>query len=124
MAASTGCTLYFRDTRYTVTSTDVRVETQLTSSVAADDMSMSVDDTTGFYAGCTVIVERTGTNEESIHLAGVGATLVGWVRVGHPSGSYVTRKSTLFRSGPEVHCADQRRRARRLPAGMVPTRAA
>ena len=38
-------TLYFRDTRYTVTSTDVRVETQLTSSVAADDMSMSVDST-------------------------------------------------------------------------------
>ena len=89
-------TLYFRDTRYTVTSTDVRVETQLTSSVAADDMSMSVDDTTGFYAGCTVIVERTGTNEESIHLAGVGATLVGWVRVGHASRSYVTRKSTYF----------------------------
>ena len=89
-------TLYFRDTRYTVTSTDVRVETQLTSSVAADDMSMSVDSTTGFYAGCTVIVERTGTNEESIHLAGVGATLVGWVRVGHPSRSYVTRKSTYF----------------------------
>ena len=27
-------TLYFRDTRYTVTSTDVRVETQLTASVA------------------------------------------------------------------------------------------
>jgi hypothetical protein len=79
-----------------VTSTDVRVETQLTSSVAADDMSMSVDSTAGFYAGCTVFVERTGTNEESIHLAGVGATQVGWVRIGHPSGSYVTRKSTYF----------------------------
>ena len=43
-----------------------------------------------------MIVERTGTNEESIHLAGVGATLVGWVRVGHASRSYVTRKSTYF----------------------------
>ena len=72
------------------------METQLTSSVDADDMSMTVDSTAGFYAGCTVFVERTGTNEESIHLAGVGATLVGWVRVGHPSGSYVTRKSTYF----------------------------
>ena len=89
-------TLYFRDTRYTVTSTDVRVETQLTSSVAPDDVSMTVIDTTGFYAGCPVYVERTGTNEETIVLAGVGATLVGLVKVGHPAGSYVTRKSRYF----------------------------
>ena len=29
-------------------------------------------------------------------LAGVGATLVGQVTVGHPAGSYVTRKSSYF----------------------------
>lgn len=88
--------LYFRDTRYTVTTTDVRVETQLTASVAAGDVSMPVDSTAGFYAGCTVWVERTGTNEETIVLAGAGAALVGLVKVGHPAGSYVTRKSTYF----------------------------
>ena len=40
--------LYFRDTRYTVTSTDARVETQLSADVAAGDMSLPVDDVTGF----------------------------------------------------------------------------
>src|ERR1035441_5714874 len=35
--------LYFRDTRYTVTSTDCRVETQLTAAVKAGDVSLPVD---------------------------------------------------------------------------------
>src|SRR5207237_9854623 len=34
--------LYFRDTRYTVTSTDCRVETQLTATVNAGDSSLPV----------------------------------------------------------------------------------
>ena len=34
--------LYFRDTRYTVTSTDCRVETQLTAAVKAGDVSLPV----------------------------------------------------------------------------------
>ena len=40
--------LYFRDTRYTVTSTDCRVETQLTAAVTAGDVSLPVDSTAGF----------------------------------------------------------------------------
>ena len=35
--------LYFRDTRYTVTSTDCRVETQLTAAVKAGDVSLPVE---------------------------------------------------------------------------------
>src|ERR1017187_443093 len=90
-------TLYFRDTRYTVTSTDVRVETRLTSSVAPDDIDIPVESTAGFYDACTIYIERTGTNEESIVIAGALSTeLNGWVRVGHPAGSYVTRKSNFF----------------------------
>jgi hypothetical protein len=90
-------TLYFRDTRYTVTSTDVRVETQLTSSVAEGDIDIPVQSTAGFYDACTIYIERTGKNEETIVIAGALSTeLNGLVKVGHPAGSYVTRKSTYF----------------------------
>jgi len=42
--------IYFRDTRFTVTSTDCRVETQLTATVKAGDASLPVRSTAGFSA--------------------------------------------------------------------------
>ena len=85
--------LYFRDTRYTVTSADARVETQLSADVAAGDMSLPVNDVAGFGTSDTIWLERTGTNEEQTTVIGVGATIVAGVSIAHPSGSYVTRKT-------------------------------
>jgi hypothetical protein len=50
--------LYFRDTRYTVTSADARVETQLTADVAAGEMSLPVNDVTGFGVARAAIANR------------------------------------------------------------------
>ena len=54
--------------------------------------------TAGFYAGCTDLIERTGTNEEqTIVIAwALSATLSGVCEGRASSGSYVTRKSTYF----------------------------
>jgi len=89
--------LYFRDTRYTVASTDCLVETQLTADVAADDASLPVSNATGFAAGDGIWIERTGTNEEQTTVSGIaGNALTGKVTMGHPSGSYVTRKTKAW----------------------------
>ena len=88
--------LYFRDTRYTVTSADARVETTLSADVAAGDMSLPVYDVTGFGVSDTIWLERTGTNEEQTTVIGVGATIVASVSIAHPAGSYVTRKTMAW----------------------------
>ncbi len=89
--------LYFRDTRYTVTSSDCRIETRLTSAIKADDVAIPVQDGSGFNTGDTIWIERTGKNEEQIHLVGGGgAVLNGTVKIDHPSGSFVTRKTEVF----------------------------
>jgi hypothetical protein len=80
--------LYFRDTRYTVTSTDCRVEAQLTADVKAGDSSLPVFSAAGFAAGDGIWIERTGTNEEQTTVAGVaGNSLTASVTQDHPSGS-------------------------------------
>src|ERR1017187_8192129 len=53
--------LYFRDTRYTVTSTDARVETTLTQATVAGDVALRVNDATGINTGDYIWIERTGT---------------------------------------------------------------
>ena len=93
--------LYFRDTRYTVTSTDARVETQLTADVAAGDLVLPVSSVSGFAAADTIWLERTGTNEEQTTVVGVGTSaLNASVAIangaGHPSGSFVTRKTKAW----------------------------
>ena len=89
--------LYFRDTRYTVTSTDCRVETQLTADVNAGDASLPVQSTAGFSAADGIWIERTGTNEEQTTVAGVLTNaLSASVSMGHPSGSFVTRKTKAW----------------------------
>ncbi len=86
--------LYFRDTRYTVTSTDCRVETQLAADVTAGDSSLPVLSTAGFAATDGIWIERTGTNEEQTTVAGVaGSSLTASVSMGHPTDSFVTRKT-------------------------------
>ncbi len=89
--------LYFRDTRYTVTGTDCRVETQLTATVNAGDASLPVQSTAGFSAADEIWIERTGTNEEQTTVVGVGTSgLNASVSMGHPSGSFVTRKTKAW----------------------------
>ena len=89
--------LYFRDTRYTVTSTDCRVETQLTAAVKAGDVSLPVSSTAGFATADGIWIERSGTNEEQTTVIGVGTgALHASVSMGHPSGSYVTRKTKAW----------------------------
>jgi hypothetical protein len=89
--------LYFRDTRFTVTSTDCRVETQLTAAVTAGDLSLPVQSTAGFSAADGIWIERAGTNEEQTTVAGVlSNSLTATVSMGHPSGSFVTRKTKAW----------------------------
>ena len=79
--------LYFRDTRYTVTSTDTRVETQLTADLAAGDLVLPVSSVSGFAAADTIWLERTGTNEEQTTVVGVDASaLNASVSMGHSDG--------------------------------------
>ena len=89
--------LYFRDTRYTVTSTDARVETQLTSDVAAGDIVLPVVSAAGFGTSDTIWLERTGTNEEQTTVIGAGGTSINAsVTIDHPGGSFVTRKTRAW----------------------------
>src|SRR5712692_885987 len=89
--------LYFRDTRFTVTSTDCRVETQLTADVNAGDSSLPVQSTAGFSAADAIWIERAGTNEEQTTVAGVLTnSLTASVSMGHPSSSFVTRKTKAW----------------------------
>ena len=79
--------LYFRDTRYTVTSTDARVETQLTADVAAGDLVLPVSSVSGFAAADTIWLERTGTNQEQTTFVGVGTSAFNAsASMGHPGG--------------------------------------
>ena len=112
--------LYFRDTRYTVTSADARVETQLSADVAAGDMSLPVNDVTGFGTSDTIWLERTGTNEEQTTVVGVGATIVASVSMAHPSGSYVTRKTMAWHMAQKLadhHQHGGRERCRPIRSG-------
>ncbi len=89
--------LYFRDTRYTVTSTDCRVETQLTADVNAGDSSLPVRSTADFAAADGVWIERTGSNEEQTSVSGVsGGSLTANVSMNHPNTSFVTRKTKAW----------------------------
>ena len=89
--------LYFRDTRYTVTSTDCRVETRLSAAVKAGDVSLPVGSTAAFATADGIWIERAGTNEEQTTVIGVGTgALHASVSMGHPSGSYVTRKTKAW----------------------------
>jgi hypothetical protein len=89
--------LYFRDTRFTVTSTDCRVETQLTADVNAGDGNLPVQSTAGFSAADGIWIERAGTNEEQTTVAGVLSTsLTATASMGHPNGSFVTRKTKAW----------------------------
>ena len=122
--------LYFRDTRYTVTSTDARVETQLTADVAAGDLVLPVSSVAGFAAADTIWLELTGTKEEQTTVAGVGASaLNASVSIangaGHPSGSFVTRKTKAWHVAQELaNIISSTRLAFPLPADLVRTRAA
>src|ERR1039457_1574167 len=89
--------LYFRDTRYTVTSSDCRVETQLRANVNAGDITLPVQSSAGFDTGDGIWIERTGRNEEETTVIGVGTgTIHASVSMGHPSGSFVTRKTKAW----------------------------
>ncbi len=89
--------LHFRDTRYTVATTDALFETQLAEDVksATGAQLVHVADASGFSIGDGVIIERFGTNEEMCWVMGVatGAISIN-VTVDHPVGSYVTRVTT------------------------------
>ena len=75
-----------------MTSTDCRVETQLTATVNAGDASLPVQSTAGFSAADGIWIERTGANEEQTTVAGVlSNSLTASVSMGHPGGSFVTR---------------------------------
>ena len=89
--------LYFRDTRYTVTSSDCRVETQLRANVNAGDITLPVQSSAGFDTGDGIWIERTGRNEEETTVIGAGTgTIHASVSMGHPSGSFVTRKTKAW----------------------------
>jgi hypothetical protein len=89
--------LYFRDTRFTVTSTDCQVETQLTANVTAGDASLPVQSTAGFSAADGIWIERAGANEEQTTVVGVLTNALGAsVSIGHPGGSFVTRKTKAW----------------------------
>jgi hypothetical protein len=95
--------LYFRDTRYTVTSTDCRVETQLTTTVDAGAASLPLQRTAGFAAVDGIWIERTGRNEEETTVIRVGTgALRASVSMGHPSGSFVTRKTKAWHGAQKL----------------------
>jgi hypothetical protein len=87
--------LHFRDTRYTVASTDCRFETRLRSAVEPGSLvTLYVQDASGFEIAGRAWIERTGTNEEMIQAFDanpVANTILAAVTIAHPAGSYVTR---------------------------------
>jgi hypothetical protein len=100
--------LHFRDTRYTVTSTDCRAQT-----LAWMPFGPNIDTETGvqtytkidvisvaaFTPGDTITIERTGTNEETTTVIEVGVDevsgpyLLAWVTKSHTSDVYITRET-------------------------------
>jgi hypothetical protein len=103
--------LFFRDTRYTVTSTDCRVQTQAWMPVGPNiDPETGVQsythiwvlDQSGFALGDSITIERGGTNEEttSVIETGVdrvsGPYLLAWVTTSHTSDAYITRETHAY----------------------------
>jgi hypothetical protein len=83
--------LHFRDTRYTVTTTDAQAETQLTGDIPAGEQWVAVGSTEGFAKGDWVYIEKTGTNQELVYLDDVvSGQLRMRVTMPHPADSYVT----------------------------------
>jgi hypothetical protein len=93
--------LHFRDTRYSVATTDVLFETQLAADVksATEAQWVHVEDASQFQMGDYAILERLGTNEEMCYVldadAIMGAILINCTQ-GHPAGSYVTRVTNVL----------------------------
>ena len=86
--------LHFRDTRYTITSADCRFETQLAGAIAPGTVTFAVDNASGFQAGDTIWIERTGANEEQTTVLAVGAnTITALISLTHADRSFVTRKT-------------------------------
>ena len=102
--------LYFRDTRYTVTSIDCRVETQLTADVVAGrGRQLPVDLQAAASRRGYMWIERTGTNEEQTTVIGVGKRALGYPRAHrrkHPEGSSSRARPGVAR-GAEVRERDQ-----------------
>jgi hypothetical protein len=103
--------LFFRDTRYTVTSTDCRVETQTWMpfgpnidpiSGAQSHTHIWVFDASEFAPGDTITIERGGTNEETTTVIDTGVDgasgpyLLAWVTTAHTSDAYITRETHAY----------------------------
>ena len=103
--------LFFRDTRYTVTSTDCRVQTQAWMPVSPNiDPDTGVQsytriwilDQTGFAPGDTITIERGGTNEETTAVIETGVDpvsgpyVLAWVTTSHTSDVYITRETHAY----------------------------
>jgi hypothetical protein len=99
--------LHFRDTRYTVASTDARVEVRASfpygptydpNSGLPTYTHIRVDDHRDFAPGDAIVLERSGANEETTTVIQTGDD-IGWpyllatVTMDHPMDSYVTRKT-------------------------------
>jgi hypothetical protein len=100
--------LFFRDTRFTVTSTDCRAQTQawmpFGPNIDPDTGVQSythiwVHDQSEFAPGDTITIERTGTNEETTAVIETGVDpasgpyLLAWVTQSHTSDVYITRET-------------------------------
>jgi hypothetical protein len=102
--------LFFRDTRYTVTSTDCRVETQAAGDFGPEydpdtgqqvNTRIYVDDASQFRKGDTITIERGGVNEETTGVLYVNADPVlpyieAWVTIKHADGSYISRQTHAY----------------------------
>lgn len=98
--------LYFRDTRYTVSTADAKVETQLAADVSASPVSQEdgsllpvtlplSDPAAAFAEGDEVWIEKTGANEEVVRvLSASGGSITAIVTMNHPAGSYMTKRLT------------------------------
>lgn len=93
--------VFFRDTRYTVTTTDARAETTLTAPVGNDqpgEVWMPVGSTDGFETGDWIYIEKTGANKEFVY-----ATK--WITAAIRSrrtSRLPTLRAATFRSRPEA----------------------
>ena len=93
--------LFFRDTRYTISTADAKVETQLAGSVSASAVTQDgslqpvllplTDPSAQFAEGDPVWIEKTGSNEELVRVLTAGpGYIAAVVTMNHPTGSYVT----------------------------------
>jgi len=95
--------LFFRDTRYTISTTDAKVETQLAGNVSASAVAQDgslqpvllplTDPGAQFAEGDPVWIEKTGANEELVRVLTAGpGYITAVVTMNHPAGSYVTKR--------------------------------